>query len=266
MSDTAPPSKANLARIRDNQRRSRARRKEYLQELEGKYRNCELLGVEASTEIQTAARRVADENKRLRALLREKGIDDREVDEFVAQGNNQKAKNDGEVLEEILRTRKPCNGDSSCTRDSSEGSIAWEVPQVPNNQGLSVLQPLEVVHPVGPITTNTVDIAPAPIPQHFAPSQGLDSHLVASVPTDSQYPPLNTVPQNYSFAGEVGPDQNTSSCAFAAEIITSMADGISTDEVRKQLGCNAAMDCNVNNALLFNVMDGFSEQGIGLDG
>ncbi|KAF2459235.1 hypothetical protein BDY21DRAFT_275531, partial [Lineolata rhizophorae] len=62
------------ARIRDNQRRSRARRKEYLQELEGKFRNCQQLGVEASAEIQAAARKVLEENKRLRSLLRQKGL------------------------------------------------------------------------------------------------------------------------------------------------------------------------------------------------
>ncbi|KAF2083285.1 hypothetical protein K490DRAFT_18352, partial [Saccharata proteae CBS 121410] len=62
------------ARIRDNQRRSRARRKEYLQELETKYRNCEQKGVEASAEIQAAAKRVLEENRRLRALLRQQGL------------------------------------------------------------------------------------------------------------------------------------------------------------------------------------------------
>ncbi|KAL3955510.1 hypothetical protein ACCO45_011073 [Purpureocillium lilacinum] len=45
-------AKANLARIRDNQRRSRARRKEYLQELEQRLRACELQGIEASAEVQ----------------------------------------------------------------------------------------------------------------------------------------------------------------------------------------------------------------------
>ncbi|KXL43590.1 hypothetical protein M433DRAFT_69513, partial [Acidomyces richmondensis BFW] len=65
---------ANLARIRDNQRRSRARRKEYLQELESKYRQCEQLGVEASAEIQAAAKKVVEENRRLRALLKQQGF------------------------------------------------------------------------------------------------------------------------------------------------------------------------------------------------
>ncbi|KAK1918847.1 hypothetical protein P3342_010318 [Pyrenophora teres f. teres] len=72
MADIRVSQKAqNLARIRDNQRRSRARRKEYLQELEAKLRSYEQIGIEASSEIQSAARRVLDENKKLRALLHE---------------------------------------------------------------------------------------------------------------------------------------------------------------------------------------------------
>ncbi|KAF2432585.1 hypothetical protein EJ08DRAFT_585201, partial [Tothia fuscella] len=69
-----PEQKANLARIRDNQRRSRARRKEYLQELETKYRQCEQIGVEASSEMQVAARKVLEENRKLRTLLKSKGM------------------------------------------------------------------------------------------------------------------------------------------------------------------------------------------------
>ncbi|KAF2103544.1 hypothetical protein NA57DRAFT_31753, partial [Rhizodiscina lignyota] len=65
--------KDNLARIRENQRRSRARRKEYLQELEAKWRACEQKGVEATAEVQAAARQVLEENRRLRALLKERG-------------------------------------------------------------------------------------------------------------------------------------------------------------------------------------------------
>jgi len=55
-------AKAHLDRVRDNQRRSRARRKEYLVELEDKFRQCEQLGVEASSEMQAAARAVLAEN------------------------------------------------------------------------------------------------------------------------------------------------------------------------------------------------------------
>merc|ERR1711964_613906 len=69
--------------IRDNQRRSRARRKEYLQELESRLRQCELQGVEASSEIQSAARRVAEENKKLRALLAQHGVRDESIEVYL---------------------------------------------------------------------------------------------------------------------------------------------------------------------------------------
>ncbi|KAK4909391.1 hypothetical protein LTR49_021843, partial [Elasticomyces elasticus] len=46
----------NLAGIRKNQRRSRARRKEYLSDIEAKIRSCEQAGPAASQELQTAAK------------------------------------------------------------------------------------------------------------------------------------------------------------------------------------------------------------------
>ncbi|KAH7237838.1 hypothetical protein B0J15DRAFT_406149, partial [Fusarium solani] len=75
--------KANLARIRDNQRRSRARRREYLQELEQRLRVYELRGVEASSEVQQAARRVAEENRQLRGLLSLNGITDEYISHYL---------------------------------------------------------------------------------------------------------------------------------------------------------------------------------------
>ncbi|KAF4449172.1 hypothetical protein FALBO_16709 [Fusarium albosuccineum] len=84
MSTTA--QKANLARIRDNQRRSRARRREYLQELEQRLRVYELQGVEASSEVQQAARRVAEENRQLRGLLNRHGISDDYISSYLHSG------------------------------------------------------------------------------------------------------------------------------------------------------------------------------------
>lgn len=62
--------------MRDNQRRSRARRREHLLELEHRIRTYELQGIEASSEVQQAARRVADENRLLRGIITRQGISD----------------------------------------------------------------------------------------------------------------------------------------------------------------------------------------------
>ncbi|KAG0643248.1 hypothetical protein HOY80DRAFT_1033694 [Tuber brumale] len=63
-------------RIRNTKRRQRARQKEYTAELEQRLRTLEAQGVQATVEMQTSARRVAEENKRLRKLLRTIGVDE----------------------------------------------------------------------------------------------------------------------------------------------------------------------------------------------
>lgn len=115
---STPSEKANLARIRDNQRRSRARRKEYLQELEARLRQCELQGIEASSEIQMAARRVADENKKLRGLLAQHGVADETIDSYLQTSpsvDSPYASTSGAVqlLEQLLQTRKTCCADGN---------------------------------------------------------------------------------------------------------------------------------------------------------
>ncbi|KAI1209906.1 uncharacterized protein F4807DRAFT_460199 [Annulohypoxylon truncatum] len=77
----------NLVRIRNNQRRSRARHKEYVAGLEERVRHCELKRIEANFEIQQAARKVADENKKIRKLLNTLGFDDEKITCFLKTGN-----------------------------------------------------------------------------------------------------------------------------------------------------------------------------------
>ncbi|KAI1766229.1 hypothetical protein GGR53DRAFT_224035 [Hypoxylon sp. FL1150] len=80
--------KENLTRIRDNQRRSRARRRQYIQELEMQIKSYRARGIEVTTEIQRAARRVAEENKKMRILLNDLGFDDERISHFLQSGNS----------------------------------------------------------------------------------------------------------------------------------------------------------------------------------
>ncbi|KAF7547146.1 hypothetical protein G7Z17_g7929 [Cylindrodendrum hubeiense] len=73
----------SAVRIRDNQRRSRARHKEYVEGLQTKLQEFERRGVEATLEMQQAARNVALENSRLRMLLGYHGVTADEVDKFL---------------------------------------------------------------------------------------------------------------------------------------------------------------------------------------
>ncbi|KAK2040039.1 hypothetical protein LZ31DRAFT_558233 [Colletotrichum somersetense] len=74
---------ANAIRIRDNQRRSRARHKEFVDELQRKVQEYEKRGIEASLQMQRAARDVAIENSRLRALLASRGVSSDQVDAYL---------------------------------------------------------------------------------------------------------------------------------------------------------------------------------------
>ncbi|KAF4976610.1 hypothetical protein FZEAL_6749 [Fusarium zealandicum] len=139
---STPAQKANLARIRDNQRRSRARRREYLQELEQRLRVYELQGVEASSEVQQAARRVAEENRQLRGLLNRHGISDDYISSYLHSGAPAQADptpvphfnsgNPGETVQSLqhaIAPRRPVHLDPSVSyvvppQESREPSIA----------------------------------------------------------------------------------------------------------------------------------------------
>ncbi|KAK5723139.1 hypothetical protein LTR17_013934 [Elasticomyces elasticus] len=133
MSDNGPDEDGNkrivkLARIRlleqktctddpmgDNQRRSRALRKEYLKELEAKVRSCRQTEAQANRELQMAARKVSVENQRLRQLLQQQGLSDIEIEGYIPQPESSQYPGGTTVaLESMLEQRKPCGSDSGC--------------------------------------------------------------------------------------------------------------------------------------------------------
>ncbi|KAH6607722.1 hypothetical protein Trco_004035 [Trichoderma cornu-damae] len=150
---STPAQKANLARIRDNQRRSRARRREYIAELEQRLRNFELEGVAASSEVQLAARRVAEENRQLRELLHKHGFQDEYISQFLLQqagstdpgsGHRFSAGDPVQALQQIISPRRPMLLDTGLpfpmpnqvTREMASASLSagsaapWDPQQV----------------------------------------------------------------------------------------------------------------------------------------
>ncbi|KAM0429178.1 hypothetical protein ACHAQK_011223 [Fusarium lateritium] len=81
----------SAVRIRDNQRRSRARHKEYVEGLQKKLQDYERRGVEATLEMQQAARNVAIENSRLKVLLSYHGITNDDIEKFLQSFPDQPA-------------------------------------------------------------------------------------------------------------------------------------------------------------------------------
>jgi len=285
--------KANLARIRDNQRRSRARRKEYLQELEAKYRSCEAVGVEASAEIQSAARKVLDENKRLRQLLMQHGYNDAQI-EATSLGGIPQDVTAADSLEAMLGTRKACGsgcgpGTSDADAESSS-SRRWScgpsiATQGQDNNTLTVGHPIKLqsdesdskpMTPISPAVQQIPDVSNIPIQYNHPAYDPYNMAVYNQQPQPmndfSQWnavqqpdPIMNQMnhspyPQN---SGQMGmqqyyPDQNSSSCQSAASIIHNLNPQARREELERALGCAGGGDCTVDNGVVFDVMDRYS--------
>jgi hypothetical protein len=303
--------KANLARIRDNQRRSRARRKEYLQELEAKLRQCELQGIEASAEIQVAARRVADENKKLRRLLVQNGIAEDRIEAYLNSSpatdtvmGGQYGGNTGhavQLLEQLLQNRKFCGTDSNMlpsdvvggtgSRDSSAGvstvqTSPWDTHQASSTH--QTMTPSSSLSKTSNASRGFDSNCGVPhhhrmvsLPRNLSPasnpsgqnsqmhdfisqlqSQNLMSYDTSSHQIAQQHlQPYSGPPRSSVYIPTTTSSSNTNNCGSATDMITSMAGG-DPAIVRADLGCPSDLDCEVDNHLVFNVMDRYMGDGL----
>ncbi|KAG9504212.1 hypothetical protein J7337_004179 [Fusarium musae] len=182
---STPAQKANLARIRDNQRRSRARRREYLQELEQRLRVYELQGVEASSEVQHAARRVAEENRQLRGLLNRHGISDDYISSYLNSGTASSQNDPAAIshfppnthsdsvqsLQQVIAPRRPTALDTGVSyglppQESREPSIASG-----STSSSSMWESGQALQPPSAYTRPLPSNVPTPVPrQSMTPS------------------------------------------------------------------------------------------------
>ncbi|KAH7112567.1 hypothetical protein B0J11DRAFT_542600 [Dendryphion nanum] len=73
------------SRVRENKRRHRARRKEYVSDLERRLAETREQGVQVTHEVQLAAQRVTRENAKLRDLLRRTGYTDEVIGAWIRE-------------------------------------------------------------------------------------------------------------------------------------------------------------------------------------
>ena len=270
----SPTYSPNPSRVRENQRRSRARRKEYLEELEAKLRSYEALGVQASLDIQASARTVLAENARLRdenARLKDENDKlhqnrtksaEREMEGVSGVTIGKKSKR--EVTKRVQTTRKTMEAvagrsnrrlgievvesdlDMAQRRDG-ETTAYTELP-MSRSVKVGLLQPFPTETQV-----STSDQSGACKPSRVG---------IVSQECPSVQQPMNPVEVDCCDNRQEEVSDDTSSCEYAAQIITSMRADITTDDVRADLGCGSGIEawekCKVKNSKLFVAMDRYT--------
>lgn len=224
-----PSQLVDLARIRNNQRKSRARRKDYLHGVEERLRRFEQRGVEASIELQSAARLVADENTQLRSLLKSHGVTEFEVNEFL-QNNSFSRRLSGRSYNRL----------STINDNSAE----------------------LVKSTVSPLLETTREL-PAPTDRRPSSRQrNYDEHIGLSEQTEVTSEVVQDKPQSLNSYSDSSSESNSmpemsnaTSCMVAATIIAGMRDDRTSEEISAELGCPSGTDCKVNNVTIFEIMD-----------
>ncbi|KAL2812891.1 hypothetical protein BDW59DRAFT_36327 [Aspergillus cavernicola] len=226
-------------RIRDNQRRSRERHKEYVRELEQRLRNYERLGVTATQEVQAVGRKMAQENQWLRSLLNLHGVPKPEVNQYLQSRRS-------EVAPPLAATSDP--HESHVTRHP--GFTSAPALEQYTQQGAWMSESIQSrpVHNTWPFTK--VD----ELTQTSSPLPSQKSSLVQPAPKESAAI-SERGPVHLGLPRTVERDDDTSmSCEAAASIIAGMQNYPDASTIRDKLGC-ASAECRVRNMTIFEMLD-----------
>ncbi|KAK9463603.1 uncharacterized protein V1516DRAFT_668236 [Lipomyces oligophaga] len=146
--DSTASTKDHLARIRENQRRSRARKREYVSDLETKIKSCQEEGLQLNVQIQRTARRIVEENKKLRELLSRVGVDEWAVEQYLKSNSGaefQSYLSRRQQDEEILKAKHPCfTCGSAPGKSSKEKTGCGSKKSSCADQNAAVISPEEI--------------------------------------------------------------------------------------------------------------------------
>jgi hypothetical protein len=222
-------------------------------------------GVEVTKEIQQTARKVHEDNLKLRQLLTQKGVSETEVNAFLSGSETpSNALPPANSIASPIQAPTPPVDTHFLSRTlpppiNSHQELDRKLPPMRTLQDNAQLERLHVDPSLSgsrtlfneisrnPESTSEMECDPQedansdphirPIPQ-CPVSEASNCHsIIASKSDESLRSPHET------------------SCEDAASIIASMRGHADREQVREELGCGAARDCNVKNTTLFQLMD-----------
>ncbi|KAK5741925.1 hypothetical protein LTR17_003673 [Elasticomyces elasticus] len=233
-------------------------------EIEAKYRTCEQTGAEASAEIQQAARRVLEENKRLRELLKHQGLSDTEIDKFLYEkpDNPQYPSATTVALENMIGQRRPCGPGSACSTSSSIQDAVQGSSRVSAQQNHTPY-PRNLTSPPSTASTGMHTPIAMHTPAFQHPAQSYDAGSVVDVPDGHRMNYDDPFIWNEQYAmPNIPVSTETSSCYVAADAIRSIKPDVGYS-LEMELGCGDGRECHVPNTQIFSIMDRYSSGPIG---
>ncbi|KAM0561981.1 hypothetical protein ACHAPJ_002422 [Fusarium lateritium] len=224
----------SLALNRENQRRSRARQRELLDDLQSRVREYERRDGQATLEMQRVARAVAGENAALRGLLAAKGVPADEVEAHVeAVRQEEKA---------VVRT-----GVSSATPVGIPGCAVSPITMASRPMPCSQSQGCGSIQENGNASYAFQSKAYSPpTPATTATSCTEDSVSERS----GCCPKPQAAPET-----QMSKSPDKIHCMEAATILAQIRGHSDISQARASLGCSTNNDCMVRNTDLLNLMD-----------
>ncbi|KAB5585236.1 hypothetical protein GE09DRAFT_1069913 [Coniochaeta sp. 2T2.1] len=246
-----------LERTRQNQARARNKTKERLNELQQRVNDYEKRGIEASLEMQQAARRVAGENAKLRALLAAKGVSDADVEQWLRAGHDSGVH--AETAVQNGPTRAAAGVDHAYFSPPSEASPTTPAPAPTRNY---------YTLPESPASGSTYHTTDAP-PGHRANPKKPYTPPTGNSPETADVNFSTTSPASQPSPPRVAPEKslaervdvcctfgNETSCEAAALILANMHGHGDVSRSRAALGCtDDSPNCTVKNTRVLELLD-----------
>jgi len=262
-------------RIRENQRRSRNRKKELIDDLQKRLQEYEKKGVAATLEMQRAARRVAHENAGLRSLLARHGVSEGEIADHLRSFSDAQSPSNVSagvvVAPALVQGRTPVRSPGpgvSAVRLHGQGQLVDQRTLHESNaqQPAPILAPTTTVrrpvdHEPQSESDMQIDESTSAVAKHLSDVENNDhsaSHADhVPVPEEQECP--NTAdcfcPPTIKIHNQALSPGLEISCEAAASIIVDMRGDGDFDSARALLGCTGPEECNVKNSTVLQIMD-----------
>ncbi|KAH8747623.1 hypothetical protein F5883DRAFT_721250 [Diaporthe sp. PMI_573] len=232
-------------RLRDNQRQSRARQKQFVHDLQQRLQAYERQGVQATLDMQRAARTVALENRLLRDLLAHHGVSHDRVGHFLRSRLDAP---DGTTPGAPLSPGPHASGTQqpSCPVANTKGTCRspCSLSRKPSGFDSGVARSAVATSDVG------VD---ASVPHEEPDAHDGDEESGVGL-ASPESPSSTEAPSTRSDAMPTMPSMETL-CEAAAAIIAEVQGHNDKGLAFAALGCEVAAGCTVENLRIFDVID-----------